>query len=399
VTSDNHGLSAPKRIVWPDQLDEQVFLDKYWQVKPLLLRQAFPNFETPLSPDELAGLSLEEDLTPRLIRQDGDGNYSLEHGPFAADRFESLIGNDWSLLVTDVEKHCPELLDFLRPFQFIPNWRIDDLMISYAPKGASVGAHVDEYDVFLLQASGKREWLIDTSINPDLTIAPDTSLKILADFNATERHELLAGDMLYLPPGIPHHGIASSDDCTTWSIGFRAPIMSDVVVAFAELIADRLEDKRYRDPALTVSKPGEMESQTLKAFSKLWKDATNLSDAQIAVLTGRTLTTPQIDVGREVFAETQLAEFNWVKHPFSRFAFINENLSDVTGDVLHQIKESDKPKTENTVTLFVDGQALACSAGTAMSLCANEPVSASSLDERDTQVLQELMLNGCVCPD
>ena len=142
------------KVNWPDGLSEQAFLDEYWQQKPLLIKQGLPGFETPISPDELAGLAIEEDTTPRLILQNAAGEFTVENGPFDAERFATLQYNDWSLLVTDVEKHLPDISEYLTPFQFLPSWRIDDLMISYAPDGASVGAHVDEYDVFLNRLNG-----------------------------------------------------------------------------------------------------------------------------------------------------------------------------------------------------------------------------------------------------
>ncbi|MFK7893026.1 MAG: cupin domain-containing protein, partial [Granulosicoccus sp.] len=135
---------AHRHVSWPEGLDESVFLRDYWQQKPLLLRDAFPGFETPLTADELAGLSVETDTTARLITCDDDDIYQLENGPFPEERFAQLTDNRWSLLVTDVEKLLPELRAWMEPFSFLPQWRVDDLMISYAPDGASVGAHVDE---------------------------------------------------------------------------------------------------------------------------------------------------------------------------------------------------------------------------------------------------------------
>ena len=369
---------APEHITWPSNLDAQGFLNEYWQKKPLLIKQAFPNFETPISPDELAGLSLEDDTTPRLITQDNQGQYHLEHGPFAENRFETLDGNDWSLLVTDVEKHCPELVHYLKPFQFIPDWRIDDLMISYAPDGASVGAHVDEYDVFLLQASGTRQWLIDAAGNPDLTIIDGASLQILENFNPSETHELQPGDMLYLPPGVPHHGIATGDDCTTWSIGFRAPVLADVVVIFAEMLAEKLGTARYKDPSLSVAKPGQLDQQTLQAFATLWKETTTIDDEELATLTAKALTTPTLEAQRESFDAQQMHDSAWRKHPFSRFAYMEHK--------------------DGSVNLYADAQAHQCSLVLASQLCSNQAVHTQALDKRDLSVMQQLMLSGSLYP-
>lgn len=403
-------ISAPDNIVWPDELSAQSFLDLYWQKKPLLFRQAFPGFQSPITPDELAGLSLDEETTPRLITQDSNGHFELEHGPFDEDRFESLTGNDWSLLVTDVEKHCPDLLAYLQPFQFIPNWRIDDLMISYAPEGASVGAHVDEYDVFLLQASGIREWQIDSSTNPDLSVVPGATLKVLANFSANETHQLQPGDMLYLPPGVPHHGIAASDNCTTWSIGFRAPALSDVIVNFAELIAEKMGTSRYTDPMLSVASPGALDQQTLEAFANLWKNAVDLTDAELAALTAKTLTTPAVDIDRPVYQTEQVSLYTWKKHPFSRFTYLNTAGFDTAGideqrsqSVAHSTLDSQASHNlddnSHDVAFFADGQQFICSRAMAIALCANESIISDDLTHKDKQVLNALVLNASVCPD
>jgi len=347
----------PENINWPDGLDAQQFLDDYWQKRPLLIRNAFPDFESPVSPDELAGLSIEEYITPRLVIKNDDDSYQLEHGPFSEDRFSELDGNNWSLLVTDVEKYCPELAGYLRPFQFIPNWRIDDLMISYAPEGASVGAHVDEYDVFLLQASGTRQWMIDSSANPDLTAVTDATLNILANFNPNETHELQPGDMLYLPPRVPHHGVAISENCTTWSIGFRAPALPDIIYAFAELVGDKLSGQRYEDPAL--------------------QEATTLSDDALADMTGCVLTSPTIDVERDEYDPQDLTHHSWEKHSFSRFAYI-ENI--------------------DGVTLYADTQSLPCSLEFATALCNHQSVTADQLNEQDLLALGKLLEYGSIVP-
>ena len=371
-------MNIPDSINWPDGLDAQQFLDKYWQKKPLLIKQAFKDFDSPITPDELAGLSLEEDTTPRLITCDNNGHYHLENGPFEEDRFSSLNEHNWSLLVTDVEKHLPDLADYLRPFHFIPNWRIDDLMISYAPEGASVGAHVDEYDVFLLQASGKRRWLIDSSDNPDVSLVPEATLKLLANFAATDTHDLEPGDMLYLPPGMPHHGIAISDNCTTWSVGFRAPTVADTIHAFAEIIADKLDGQRYKDPALTISDPGKIDKQSLRAFKTLWEQATKLNDDDIANMIGRLLTVPSIDIERGAYNEQEKHDNRWRKHSFSRFAYTQQS---------------------GVTTLYADGDAVDCSEQLAKALCNNQPTSTADLDGNDKQVLLDLIDLGCMTPE
>ncbi len=370
-------MIAPEQISWPDGIDAQQFLDRYWQKQPLLIKQAFAQFDSPISPEELAGLAIEEDTTPRLIIQDDNGHYQLENGPFAADRFTTLTDNNWSLLVTDVEKYLPGLADYLRPFQFIPNWRIDDLMISYAPVGASVGAHVDEYDVFLLQASGTRRWMIDASDSPDLSLVPDANLKLLANFNTSDTYELEPGDMLYLPPGMPHHGIATGDNCTTWSIGFRAPTVADTIQSFAEMVAGQFGDQRYKDPALTECKTGELDAATLNSFKALWQKATALDDQTLAIMTGRLLTTSAIDTERTAFNPDTVKQERWQKHSFSRLAYTSR---------------------EGVTTLFADGEAFDCSENLAKALCDNQSVHASELNNEELWVLEELVELGSLLP-
>jgi len=250
-------------------------------------------------------------------------------------------------------------------------------MISYAPEGASVGAHVDEYDVFLLQASGTRQWKIDSSANPDLTVVPDAALNLLANFKPNETHELQPGDMLYLPPGMPHHGIAASENCTTWSIGFRAPALTDVIHAFAELVGDRFAGQRYQDPAMKPSLPGEINQQTLQAFAELWRQSVKLSDDELAHMTGCILTSPTIDVVRDKYDAQDIHKYHWEKHSFSRFAYIEGN---------------------NEVMLYADTEAMACSREFATALCNNHSVCANSLDEQDLLALKKLLECGCVVP-
>jgi len=277
-------------LQWPDGLSTQRFLDEFWQKKPLLIRQALPDFETPVTPDELAGMSLEEGTSGRIITENSAGQYEFEHGPFAPDRYDSIGDKDWSLLITDCEKHWPELIDWIKPFCFLPRWRMDDLMISFAPDGASVGAHIDEYDVFLLQASGTRRWQIDASENPDVSIVSDSSLRILANFTPTDTQDLVPGDVLYLPPGVPHHGVAVGNDCTTWSIGFRAPSNLDVLDLFSEILLDTLPLQRFTDPVLQANSGAEITPAALQKIRHLWDQATHLNDEEFKRFVGILLT-------------------------------------------------------------------------------------------------------------
>lgn len=370
-------------IQWPQGIDQQRFLKEYWQQKPLLIRNAFRDFESPLPADELAGLSLEPDTTGKIITRDINGAYHIEYGPFTEERFDSLTDNNWSLLVTDVEKYLPQFLCYLQPFRFIADWRIDDLMISYAPDGASVGAHVDEYDVFLLQGSGVRTWSIDERKGITHTMRRDGDMKILEDFQASSTWDLEAGDMLYLPPGVAHHGTAKGDDCTTWSIGFRAPLMSDIFTRLAELISESMPALRYSDSAPTPAVPGEISDAALQTFRSYWNKTSTLGDHEFAQLLGRCLT--ESSGAPEAFQESTLPaeeydpsdQHKMVKSPFSQFAW-------------HRV-------SQDKAILFVDGTSYPCSLKLAQSLCATASVfdaQEHSFHENDQKLLCSLNESG-----
>ncbi|HRN60119.1 MAG TPA: cupin domain-containing protein, partial [Chiayiivirga sp.] len=225
------------------------FLRDYWQKHPLLVRGAFPGFTSPISPDDLAGLSCEEGTLGRLIvhRARGD-RWQVHSGPFPEDIFASLPERDWTLLVQDVDKWDPDVAALLQHFAFLPRWRIDDVMVSFAAPEGSVGAHVDQYDVFLIQGLGQRRWMIDAGPNPPQAFRKGVELKLLQHFTPTHDWVLEPGDMLYLPPGVPHHGVAL-DACLTLSVGMRAPSRGELLVDLAETLAERLpETPRYADP-------------------------------------------------------------------------------------------------------------------------------------------------------
>lgn len=227
------------------------FLRDYWQKRPLLIRNAFPDFVSPLEPEDLAGLACEEAALSRLIVHDRVGDaWSVRHGPFPEALFPTLGDRDWTLLVQDVEKWDADLAELLSRFDFLPRWRIDDIMVSFAATGGSVGAHVDQYDVFLLQAQGHRRWQVDASAKPSLDFRDDVELKLLCEFTPTHDWILGPGDMLYLPPGVPHHGVAENA-CLTFSIGMRAPSAAELLGDFVDtLSADAHDSQRYADPEL-----------------------------------------------------------------------------------------------------------------------------------------------------
>lgn len=250
-------------------MDEQAFLRDHWQKKPLLLRQAFPAFRPELEIDDIAGLACEELAEARLIRGSyPEHDWELAYGPFEEETLRKLPETRWTLLVQDVEKHYPPLRRLVESFFFLPRWRIDDLMVSVAAPGGSVGPHVDQYDVFLLQAEGRRRWQI--AENHDSELQQGTELNVLQSFEAEQEWILEPGDMLYLPPGIAHHGVAL-DRCMTWSVGMRAPSAADLLQALGEwLAAGHGEGPRYADPDLRGPGPGaQLDADSIRRFSEL----------------------------------------------------------------------------------------------------------------------------------
>jgi 50S ribosomal protein L16 3-hydroxylase len=266
------------------------FLREYWQKKPLLIRGALPGFISPLTPEELAGLACDEDVDARLVLEEGGSHpWELRHGPFDEDEFLSLPETHWSLLVQEVDRHVPEVRALLDHFRFIPRWRIDDVMVSYAPTHGGVGAHIDNYDVFLLQGLGHRRWQIQTRPVEEEVLVADLDVRVLADFEPDAEWVLGPGDMLYLPPRIAHYGVAE-DDCMTYSIGFRAPGKEDVIGGFLSHLLESVDpDERYADPDLKpAANPGEIGPEALEKVRAMAREA--MRDAEIDAWFGRYIT-------------------------------------------------------------------------------------------------------------
>ena len=243
------------------------FLRDYWHKHPLLIRNAIPGFAGLLDPAGVMALARREDVESRLIRGRGL-EWQLEHGPFRAADFKRLPQSGWTLLIQSLNHHMPEGDELLSRFDFIPHARLDDLMVSYAVPGGSVGPHFDSYDVFLLQGLGHRRWQI--APQKDLSLIDDVPLKILRQFQVEEEWLLGPGDMLYLPPHYAHHGVAE-DPCMTYSIGFRAPSAQELTHEFLVYLQDTLlVDGMYADPDLRLQKhPAEIGRNMLKQIETM----------------------------------------------------------------------------------------------------------------------------------
>ena len=311
------------------------FLDTYWQERPLVVRDALPDFRSPLSPEELAGLACEDGVASRLLLEEG-GEYpwELRHGPFASEEFLHLPETHWTLLVQEVDRLIPEVGALLDRFRFLPDWRLDDVMVSYAPTHGTVGPHIDNYDVFLLQGAGHRRWQIGSEPVDNEEIVPDLDVRILADFEAEEEFVLGPGDLLYLPPRVAHYGVATDDRCMTYSVGFRAPRHQDLVAHFLQHAIETLDsDARYSDPDLTpVDHPGEIHDDARRKVRRLLRDL--VRDDAVDQWLGQYLTRPPRD--REAVApqtpmtEDELTDTLRAGHglrpgPVARLAFIEHD--------------------------------------------------------------------------
>jgi 50S ribosomal protein L16 3-hydroxylase len=306
------------------------FLRDYWQKRPLLIRNAFPDFVSPLSPEDLAGLACEEAALSRIVLHNRKKDqWTLRSGPFSEAEFPKLPDHDWTLLVQDVDKWDADVRALLDRFDFLPRWRVDDVMISFAAPGGSVGAHVDQYDVFLLQGHGQRHWQISTDPEAPTGFRDDVELKLLREFKPTHQWTLEPGDMLYLPPGVPHHGVAV-DACLTYSIGMRAPSQAELLVDFAEHLAEQAGDEaRYADPDLIA--PGDRYEIDDAALFRLRRalSALQADDAGLAAWFGAYISAyrsadiaappqpPSADKVRKILADGGAL----LRHPFVRSAW------------------------------------------------------------------------------
>jgi len=240
------------------------FLARNWQRRPVLIRQAIAGFRSPVTRSELFELAQHEEVESRLI-VDPMGVCRLCHGPFARRQLPPLRQGKWTLLVQGVDQHVPAADELVRRFRFIADARLDDLMVSYASDGGGVGPHVDSYDVFLLQAAGRRRWRIQT--HPDPTCVEQLPIQRLARFQPDAEWVLEPGDMLYLPPGIAHDGVAQGE-CMTCSIGFRTPSWGDLANIWTELQAGHAAARpaTYRDPGVSPNvRPARLPSRMIAA--------------------------------------------------------------------------------------------------------------------------------------
>lgn len=345
------------------------FLRDYWQKSPLLIRGAFPGFRPPLTPDDLAGLACMDGALARIVVQARNGkHWQVRTGPFEDKTFATPTASCWTLLVQDADKWDTDTAALLAPFDFIPSWRIDDVMISYAVDGGGVGAHVDHYDVFLLQGSGQRRWSIDTRPNPPTALREEVELKLLREFTPTHGWVLDPDDMLYLPPGVPHEGVAIGE-CMTFSIGMRAPSKAELLVALAEQLAGALpESQRYADPDLRpVDATGEIDDAALRRARDALGPVAGMLDPQafadffgrfVTAYRGAGETVARKRAVRRAALDEALARSRFRRNPWSRYAW---------------------RRAKRGAVLYVSGAQYACPLAWARAMCGDDAAEGTRL--------------------
>ena len=386
MTSSTLSIEVRGTAAQPLGMSAAAFLRDYWQKRPLLIRQAFANFKPPLEPEELAGLACEEAVLSRLIQHDAARDrWRVKTGPLKESDFAKTGNANWTLLVQDVDKWDMDVAALLEHFRFLPSWRIDDIMISYAEPGGGVGAHVDQYDVFLLQGLGQRHWAISTDPNAPKDFRHDIELKQLREFEPTHEWLLDPGDMLYLPPGIAHDGVAFGGPCMTFSIGMRAPSQAELVGDLADYLAEHLsEEQRYTDPDLEPAKKvGEIDKATLARIKSALPLATALDDEQVYDWFGHFITRyrsaqnplPPSKPLTAAAVATQLASgSSLLRHPWSRVAW---------------------RRTRSGAALYANGQSYPASAEFAVHLCESRtPVLLAKPSATENALLLSLLNDG-----
>ena len=334
--------------LFADSFDYEKFLRRYWQQRPLLIRSS-GKFVDPIDPQHLAGLACEAQVESRLVRRRGKSTWSLQHGPLTASDFTRLGRQDWTLLVQAVDLWWPPLQAILQDFRFLPSWRIDDVMVSFATRGGGVGPHFDYYDVFLIQGQGSRRWQLGARCDDQTPLRQNTDLKLLQEFAAQQEYILTPGDMLYVPPGISHHGV-SLDDSLCYSVGFRAPSTQEMLQGFSDRVADQFSpDQRFVDTIKTpVPHSGELTPEMLQtSYGAMLKALGNKQ--QFMDWLGSYSTMPKypelLSPRGKALSETGFQQAldrgqDLTRNPLSRFAFA---------------------KAGKSLMLYVDGECFPCS--------------------------------------
>ncbi len=354
----------------PNVFDDQAitaneFLTTHWQRSPYLFTQTSIDLSGLPDINTLFELAAIEDVQSRIVYTEDDIRYQAIYDE--PDAWQDVKHQKPTLLVSDIEKWYPQAMALMDWFPFIKSWRFDDLMMSYAPAGSSVGAHTDHYDVFLLQVQGTRQWSYDKQPLVNFELVEDSELAVIDNYKAQETHELKAGDVLYLPPEIPHHGVSTSDDCVTCSIGLRAPSKAELLMAVTELASQHMAAAdRFKDAVIDTAMDASIGPNEINYLRQQLQNLSQLDDKHLALLFGQFITSYRLF--NEVPESQTSTDNGWLqKNPFAVFAY-------------HINSDSD-------ATLFVNGEAFHTSVNLARRICDR---SKFQLDDLKTQATNQM---------
>ncbi len=360
------------------KIDYQNFLDKYWQLDAFLFKQAFNGLDNIVDGNELASLACEEQVESRIISGHGlTDDWQCQHGPFSEKKFKTLGDCNWTLLIQGLDQWNARAAKLLDEFTFLPKWRLEDIMASYAPIGGGVGPHFDYYDVFLIQVSGTREWQLGQNCDNTSRLQNNDEVKLLAEFNTQETYQVTAGGMLYIPAGMAHWGTAITNDCITLSIGFRAPSKNEVLIEALQLLIEDLSkqdySERYRDEINAIDDNiYKINSTALKSFSDL---PINLDPIIVERAFGQLVTEQRHYDANEEYVEV------W------RIENLTSHLANNPNQKLILNRSSRFAFTENY--LFVDGEQFITTENFSAMIC--NGVINRSLDKKELTLLLQLI--------
>ena len=350
------------------------FLQNNWQKQALMVKNAFDFGTQFISGEVLAGLACEEFIESRLIFADeNQKEWTCEHGHFTEERFTDLCEKNWTLLVQNVDDYIDEVECLKEAFAFLPKWRLDDVMFSYATPGGGVGPHFDYYDVFLIQTSGSRQWIIGQDCDGESPLRDHPDMKLLKNFVEKDKHVLHAGDMIYIPAGVAHWGTALSEDCITASVGFRAPAYGELLAASIGKISESFsQDQRYSDLAIAEDKyliSDSIKEKLAEIVNSLDKEKLLEEIVQQFSLQVTEMRHPDLLETNTVYSKKINCE-SLQQHPSSRFAY-------------RVYKER--------ATLYVNGEAYTTDVQSAKAICHSH-----FFDVNDNQLLLELLNSGAL---
>lgn len=367
-------MAASPMLNFPN-LSVKEFLTDYWQKKPLLIPAAFKTLANPLSANELAGLAMDEEVESRLVIQTPGQipQWSLKRGSFSKNEFKTLPKSHWTLLVQGVDRFIPEVSALLDHFDFIPQWRIDDVMISYAVEQGSVGPHYDNYDVFLYQAKGQRKWLLTTADCIESNYVPDIDLRIMKKFKVEQEYILEEGDMLYLPSTVGHHGISLSKDCMTYSFGYRSYQGQELWDSFGEYLSTYTKTPLfYKDPPWTLISetsclPQQAWLQAKSVMQSLLDDedlmsdwfgtfATSLDNQAESLLPLNSAEDPVIDI--LAFKQELIDSQGIIRNPLCRFAYTKSDKAPQISLYINGCKWNVEKVAENLVEIVASNRTI-----------------------------------------